>query len=81
MPKHYSIPCGANLLHCHSPCYLCLEHVDNVRLYSFPSETGLPIHLIATVIYRLAKHIRREDILRFLNMCLKEANWTLDLWC
>jgi hypothetical protein len=35
--------CGANLLHCRSPFYLCLEHVDNLEAYSIPSETGLLI--------------------------------------
>src|SRR4051812_34690680 len=35
--------CGANLLHCRSPFYLCLEHVDNLGAYSIPSETGLLI--------------------------------------
>src|SRR5581483_2278670 len=29
--------CGANLLHCRSPFYLCLEHVDNLGAYSIPS--------------------------------------------
>ncbi len=27
---------GANLLHCRSPFYLCLEHVDNLGAYSIP---------------------------------------------
>src|SRR5450432_1780663 len=31
------------LLHCRSPFYLCLEHVDNLGAYSIPSETGLLI--------------------------------------
>src|ERR1022692_2251734 len=35
--------CGANLLHCRSPFYLCFEHVDNLGAYSIPSETGLLI--------------------------------------
>src|ERR1700719_142154 len=35
--------CGANLLHCRSPFYLCLKHVDNLGAYSIPSETGLLI--------------------------------------
>ena len=34
---------SANLLHCRSPFYLCLEHVDNLGAYSIPSETGLLI--------------------------------------
>src|SRR6202790_3388536 len=34
---------GANLLHCRSPFYLCLEHVDNLGAYSIPPETGLLI--------------------------------------
>src|ERR1700722_20057628 len=28
---------GANLFHCRSPFYLCLEHVDNLGAYSIPS--------------------------------------------
>ncbi len=39
---------------------LRFERVDNLGAYSSPSETGLLIPLIATVIYRLAKRIRRE---------------------
>ncbi|MGC2195409.1 MAG: hypothetical protein WA628_12100, partial [Terriglobales bacterium] len=35
--------CGANLLHCRSPFYLCLEHVDNLGAYRIPPETGLLI--------------------------------------
>jgi hypothetical protein len=35
--------CGANLLHCRSPFYLCFEHVDNLGAYSIPPETGLLI--------------------------------------
>src|SRR5271166_4126767 len=34
---------GANLLHCRSPFYLCLEHVDTLGAYSIPSQTGLLI--------------------------------------
>src|SRR5271169_7158366 len=34
---------GANLLHCQSPFYLCLEHVDNLGAYRIPPETGLLI--------------------------------------
>ena len=33
--------CGANLLHCRSPFYLCFEHVDNLGAYRIPPETGL----------------------------------------
>ncbi|HVN18721.1 MAG TPA: hypothetical protein VMU05_08110, partial [Dongiaceae bacterium] len=36
---------GANLLHCRSPFYLCLEHVDNLGAYSIPSGDR-PSHLI-----------------------------------
>src|SRR5579872_3987978 len=33
---------GANLLHCRSPFYLCLEHVDNLGAYTASRpETGL----------------------------------------
>jgi len=36
--------CGANLLHCRSPFYLCLEHVDNLGAYTASRpETGLLI--------------------------------------
>src|SRR5271157_5198211 len=35
--------CGATLLHCRSPFYLCFEHVDNLGAYSIPPETGLLI--------------------------------------
>ena len=28
---------GASLLHCRSPFYLCLEHLDNLGAYSIPS--------------------------------------------
>src|SRR5579872_4003058 len=28
---------GANLFHCRSPFYLCLEHVDDLGAYSIPS--------------------------------------------
>src|SRR5271169_4448292 len=35
---------GANLLHCRSPFYLCLEHVDNLGAYTASRpETGLLI--------------------------------------
>jgi hypothetical protein len=35
---------AANLLHCRSPFYLCLEHVDNLGAYSASRpETGLLI--------------------------------------
>jgi hypothetical protein len=34
---------GANLFHCRSPFYLCLEHVDNLGAYRIPPETGLLI--------------------------------------
>src|SRR6185437_6431772 len=36
--------CGANLLHCRSPFYLCFEHVDNLGAYTASRpETGLLI--------------------------------------
>src|ERR1700693_6413931 len=38
--------CGANLLHCRSPFYLCFEHVDNLGAYSIPSETAFSSHLL-----------------------------------
>src|SRR5690242_2112780 len=42
--------CGANLLHCRSPFYLCLEHVDNLGAYTASRpETGL---LISSVLQR-----------------------------
>ena len=36
---------GANLFHCRSPFYLCLEHVDNLGAYSIP-HGDRPSHLI-----------------------------------
>src|ERR1700730_4437750 len=39
---------GANLLHCRSPFYLCLEHVDNLGAYTASRpETGLLIPSVA----------------------------------
>jgi hypothetical protein len=41
---------SANLLHCRSPFYLCLEHVDNLGAYTASRpETGLSSHLISSM--------------------------------
>src|ERR1700676_4781462 len=48
---------GANLLHCRSPFYLCLEHVDNLGAYTASRpETGLLIPSVA--VEKLISEIR-----------------------
>jgi hypothetical protein len=37
---------GANLLHCRSPFYLCLEHVDNLGAYTASRPGDRPSHPI-----------------------------------
>src|ERR1700730_4975117 len=48
--------CGANLLHCRSPFYLCLEHVDNLGAYTASRpETGLLIPSDYNSYFRFAR--------------------------
>jgi hypothetical protein len=50
--------------------------VQNVFVEKWPSV--LKVVLVAD---SAQPHVITADILRFLNMSLKEANWTLNPWC